>query len=148
MDAETFAQNLVAEFDLAITPETLLASYATWLVGLYPGAEALLAELAPNFALACLTNTNTLMWSLTWEMVDLEKLFDFRFATHEMGYLKPDREAYDYVVEALPFARDEILFFDDNPLNVAGAREAGLTAYEVQGPAETRAKLVELGLLR
>ena len=148
MGAEPFAQKLVAEFDLSITPQGLLERYATWLVGLYPGTEALLAELAPDYTLACLTNTNALMWSLTWDMVDLGKLFDFRYASHEMGCLKPDREAYDYVVEAVPFAREEILFFDDNPLNVAGARAAGLEAYEVQGPAEARAQLAASGLLR
>jgi putative hydrolase of the HAD superfamily len=148
MGTDTFAENLVAEFNLSISPDTLLARYATWLQGLYPGAEALLAELAPDYTLACLTNTNELIWSLTWEMVDMKKLFDYRFASHKMGCLKPDQEAYDYVVESVPFSREEILFFDDNPLNVAGAQEAGLAAYEVQGPAEARAKLVELGLLR
>jgi putative hydrolase of the HAD superfamily len=147
IDTETFARDLVAEFNLTITPAELLARYATWMVGLYPGAEALLAELAPDIALACLTNTNALMWSLTWKMVDLENLFDYRFATHEMGCLKPDPEAYEYVIQAVPYARDEILFFDDNPLNVEGAQAVGLAAYEVQGPAAVRAQLVELGYL-
>jgi putative hydrolase of the HAD superfamily len=145
---ETFARDLVAEFNLSVSPTALLERYATWMVGMYPGAEALLAELAPDFALACLTNTNALIWSLTWKMVDLEKLFDYRFASHEMGCLKPDPEAYEYIIESIPYAREEILFFDDNRLNVEGARAVGLTAFQVKGPAETRAKLVEQGLIR
>ena len=147
LEIDKFTENLVAEFNLSISPTELRARYATWMVGMYPGAEALLAELAPDFGLACLTNTNALIWSLTWKMVDLDKLFDYRFASHEMGCLKPDPEAYEYVIEAVPHTREQILFFDDNRLNVEGARAVGLTAYKVKGPAQVREKLVSLGLI-
>ena len=39
------------------------------------------------------------------------------------------------------------MFFDDNVVNVEGARAFGIEAHVVRGLAETRARLVELDLL-
>ena len=43
---------------------------------------------------------------------------------------------------------DEILYFDDDATYVAGAREAGLSAYHVGGAAGVRTSLAVHGLER
>ncbi len=143
----TFARELTAEFDLPVSPQELLRVYRTWQVGLYPGARRLLETLAPHFMLACLSNTNEIIWTDSIHEFGIDRLFHYRFASHEMGCLKPDPEAYAYLVREVPFSLEEIVFFDDNPINVEAARAFGLDAYVVQGPGGVQEKLESLGLL-
>ena len=59
--------------------------------------------------------------------------FDEFFFSHEIGLVKPDREAYDHVVRALGVPPDRILFLDDNQINIEGARGVGLQAERAVG---------------
>lgn len=65
------------------------------------------------------------------------------------GVLKPDPRAYAQGAAALGHAPADIVFVDDMPWNVRGAREAGMTAVAVDlaepAPAFDRAR-AELGL--
>lgn len=56
---------------------------------------------------------------------DVDHLIDCSFA----GFLKPDPRAYQYALDTIGDADPaRILFVDDQPLNVAGGEEAGLTS--------------------
>jgi putative hydrolase of the HAD superfamily len=48
--------------------------------------------------------------------------------SYELGIIKPERAIYDYAVEGLGVHPSEVLFLDDRPENVEGARAAGLHA--------------------
>lgn len=60
---------------------------------------------------------------------------------------KPERRAFDAVIEMIGADPDAILFFDDLPSNVAGARDAGLQAILVDGPDAVRNGLTAHGLV-
>jgi glucose-1-phosphatase len=77
----------------------------------------------------------------------LARYFELSFASHLVGMLKPDVEIFQHVVEQLGCPPARILFLDDNQLNVASARVAGMVARRVAGLAEVRAALAELGVL-
>lgn len=47
------------------------------------------------------------------------------------GVLKPSREAYQLGIDAMGVPADAIVYLDDQPVNVAGARAVGLEAIEV-----------------
>ncbi len=69
----------------------------------------------------------------------------------ETGVLKPDPRAYAIAVEALGVPAGEIVFVDDMPWNVAGARRAGMIALELDltDPGEVFDRAcTELGLER
>ncbi|TMC59959.1 MAG: hypothetical protein E6J26_02645 [Chloroflexi bacterium] len=68
------------------------------------------------------------------------------FPSHLTGRLKPDLEAFAYVVECLDIRPERIVFFDDNLLNVEVARSVGMRAYRVRGVDETIATLRALQL--
>jgi len=59
----------------------------------------------------------------------LSELFDHTFYSHEIGYRKPNREAFEYVLEAERLKPAETLFIDDLEHNVIGARQTGMQAY-------------------
>ena len=59
----------------------------------------------------------------------------------ELGRSKPDPEAFRRLAARLGLAPDEILYFDDDATYVAGAREAGFSAYPVGEAADVRTGL-------
>jgi putative hydrolase of the HAD superfamily len=65
--------------------------------------------------------------------MELGPAFDYHFASHLMGKVKPDIDAFDYVVNALAVPASKILFFDDNELNVEAAQQVGMNAIRVVG---------------
>ena len=60
----------------------------------------------------------------------LTELFDRVFYSQEIGFRKPDRESYEYVLKAEGLKPHETLFIDDLEKNVIGAQKAGIFAYQ------------------
>jgi putative hydrolase of the HAD superfamily len=54
--------------------------------------------------------------------------FDHVTFSFELGCVKPQREIYDHALRGIGVPPDEVLFIDDRPENIKGAREAGLLA--------------------
>jgi putative hydrolase of the HAD superfamily len=65
----------------------------------------------------------------------------------ELGRSKPDPEAFRLLAARLALTPNDILYFDDDPASVAGAREAGLTAYHVGVATDVRDGLAAHGLV-
>jgi putative hydrolase of the HAD superfamily len=64
----------------------------------------------------------------------------------ELGRSKPDPEAFRRLATRLACTPNEILYFDDDPTYVAGAREVGLSAHHTGGAAGVRTGLAVHGL--
>jgi putative hydrolase of the HAD superfamily len=62
--------------------------------------------------------------------------------------IKPEPEIYRVLIDALGCAPEEIVFFDDLLVNVEGARNTGIKAYQWEGAETARGILTELGVLR
>jgi putative hydrolase of the HAD superfamily len=142
-----FAEGMVVEHGLTVTAEVFLEQFSSWPQGLIPGAQDLVAGLASHVRPACLSNTNELHWNEQIDAKLLQALFDTRFLSYELGLVKPDREIFEHVVDGLGCDSTEVLFLDDNQLNVDGARSVGLDAHCVSGVAACRDMLAALGLL-
>ncbi len=69
------------------------------------------------------------------------------FLSFEIGFLKPDREAFDYAASQVGPSSDRVLFLDDNAANVDGALAAGFSARRVSGVSSARQALVAAGVL-
>jgi putative hydrolase of the HAD superfamily len=77
----------------------------------------------------------------------LGDVFDHYFASHLIGRIKPDEDAFQYVIEALERSPAEILFLDDNRLNVEAAKRTGMKAVQVRGAEEAGEVLSELRVI-
>ncbi|MDR2097188.1 MAG: HAD family phosphatase [Spirochaetaceae bacterium] len=61
--------------------------------------------------------------------------------------IKPEPEIYRVLIDALGCAPEEIVFFDDLPVNVEGARNMGIKAYLWENAKSARDILTGLGVL-
>lgn len=59
----------------------------------------------------------------------LSSYCDYKFASCEMGMVKPHRGIFEYMIERTGLIPEETLFLDDGPANVAMAAEMGFRTY-------------------
>ncbi len=143
---EDFAAGVVAEWGLPLDGAAFLTEFSSWLGDALPGAPQLVAEVGQVVPVGCLSNTNAEHWQHRDRWPFLEAL-DFRFLSFELGVVKPDRDLFDRVAELVTVPRGQVLFLDDNQINVDGARAAGFQAERTRGVAEARDALVAAGVL-
>ena len=92
------------------------------------------------------TNTNAAhayVWSQMFPAVVAS--FDRIFASYEMGFRKPERQAFDHISQAIGVAAESIVFFDDLLENVQGASAANVQAVHVRSPTDIRRALESFG---
>ena len=77
----------------------------------------------------------------------LTRAFPHHFASHLLGKIKPDAEAFQHVTSALRCEPSEVMFLDDNDINVIAAKSLGMQAVRVRGIGEARRALVASGVL-
>jgi glucose-1-phosphatase len=147
ISAARFADAIVNEMKLPISPEELLAYFTFWPKGLFPGTKGLIGRILPHFSLAIFSNTNELHWPRLMTEMELEGRFDYYFASFQIRMAKPDPAAFRYVVNAMSCNPSEILFLDDSPMNVEAARRVGMKAERVCGIGQVEKILSEYGAL-
>jgi putative hydrolase of the HAD superfamily len=87
---------------------------------------------AAGLRLGALTNDMTEFHGPEWvEQQEHLKLFDVIIDAGLLGIMKPDPRAFGRAAGELGLAAGEIVFLDDMPANVEGARRAGLIAVRV-----------------
>jgi putative hydrolase of the HAD superfamily len=142
---QEFASGVIQELRLELSTDQFLAALVDWARGPYPGARSLLERIPDTYRLACLSNSNELHTPL--HRRSMEPLFDRYYFSDEIGLVKPEREIFEYVISDLKMAPNRIAFFDDTPINVEGARQAGMNAFETDGIDELESRLHSIGIL-
>ena len=69
------------------------------------------------------------------------------FLSHEMGLRKPDRSAFEHVIQRLNMEPGRIAFFDDLEENVKSAQKVGMSAFVTKGLPQVQDQLNILGVL-
>ena len=62
--------------------------------------------------------------------------FSPKFFSCDIRAVKPEAAAYKAVLEGLQVRADEVVFVDDRPVNVAGAKAVGMRAVLFEGPEQ------------
>ena len=144
---DTFASAIVKDYEIDMTPGDFIAAFKAWPQGLSTGAAQLVGDVSRSSTVACFSNTNVIHWNSQTDHEQIRNMFDATFASHEIGFVKPERAAFEYVVNHLGVPPDEIAFLDDAEPNTVAARDFGIQGYRVFGVEETRAVLSDLNLL-
>jgi glucose-1-phosphatase len=129
ISSHAFANAFVDEWQINLEPSDFIRAFATWPTRLFDGAEDLLRRLKREHHIACLSNTNAIHWE---RFPTLSALFDSCFLSHKTGFVKPDREAFEFALAQLHKAPEDVYFFDDLLLNVTAARELGINAFQIE----------------
>ena len=133
---EEFAKSMVSEFSLPVSDKEFLEAFITWPKGLYPGVVEMLSDLHGRYQIGSFSNTNPLHWERFVRKNGIDRMFDLNFPSHQTGFLKPDLDAFENVVRLLECHPEEILFIDDNQINVDGGLEVGMEALRISGSDE------------
>jgi glucose-1-phosphatase len=98
-------------------------------VGEMPGTNGLLTALGGQVRLMALSNINAPHHAFTMQhFPHLLSHFEYLAFSHLLGFRKPEKAIFDFVAQRCALRPENILFFDDMPSNVQGARDAGLSA--------------------
>jgi putative hydrolase of the HAD superfamily len=146
LETRAFAEEAVREFGLSVGPAEFLDHFTGWLRGPYEGAHDLLEALVARHRTAILTNISAVHWAVAQSYGLFERVHRV-VASHHVGAIKPDREFFEIALSQTGAGAADAVFFDDNVVNVEGARACGIEAHVVRGLGETRRKLAELELL-
>jgi putative hydrolase of the HAD superfamily len=135
-DAQFFT-HLRQALEIDLSDSQILEGWNAIFVGEMPGIRAALARAGAKLPLYVFSNTNR-AHQACWSARFPEVLAPFRkiYVSNEIGARKPEAEAFRIVVADMGVAPDRVLFFDDRPENVAGARACGIVAVEVTSVAD------------
>ena len=122
---------------LSLADEQIDAAWCAMLLDFPEKHVKLLQQLrAAEYKLYLLSNTNEMHVTYFTEYLIqqfgrdlLSELFDRTFYSHQIGFRKPNRKAYEYVLQTEGLKPAETLFIDDLEINVMGARQTGIQAY-------------------
>ena len=145
--AEEFAARVTSEFGLNVEPRQFLQAFVGWPAGPYPGALAMLARIPSSYRRAVLSNSNALHWPRVRDDMGFGPAFDSHFVSHLTGRIKPDADAFEHVLDSLGCRPAQVLFLDDNLLNVEASQGLGMNAVRVRGAAEAERVLTGLGII-
>jgi putative hydrolase of the HAD superfamily len=143
---EDFAAGVVDDWQLALTPAAFLDAFGGWNNRPFAGADDLVAEVAQTAPVAALSNMNQVHWEhmAGW---DLLRGFSEVFLSYRLGLVKPDPAVFERVAAELDAAPAELVFLDDNQVNVDAAVACGYRARRVRGVGEARAALIAEGVV-
>lgn len=77
-----------------------------------------------------LSNIKEIDYAYLRSVIDIN-LFDKTFLSYLIGYAKPDKEIFEYVIKEL--GTNDFNFFDDSIENVNSAKRLGINAYQTTG---------------
>lgn len=145
-DTATFAEHLVEEFQLTLSADEFVERFRQFPRGLFPGAVELVAGLPSGLITGILSNTNELHWENQISADVIKRLCQRSYLSYELHMVKPDLDLFEHIIADLGLPADQILFIDDNQINVDGARTAGLYAEVAQGVGEAGKALSKYGV--
>jgi putative hydrolase of the HAD superfamily len=106
---------------------------------------ALVREVRAKVPVGLLTNASSRL-AQELDALQLTGEVDVVCNSWELGVAKPDRRVYEIAADRMGCTTAECFFTDDRPINVAGARIAGMTAHHFTGADGLRAALEALAI--
>lgn len=131
--------------------ELIAAYYGRWeemLAGAVEDTVAIVEGLhARGVPLYALTNWSAELFPIARRRFAFLRLFRGIVVSGEEKLIKPDAAIFELLCRRHGLTPARCAFIDDNPANVAAARELGFVAHAYTGTAELRAWLTGLGLV-
>ena len=132
INADEFCSQLREAFSLQCSNADIIDAWNALLVGLDPRSTAWVRELKTHHRVILLSNINVLHHErIADECAELFSLFDALYLSYKIGMRKPSHDIFRHVLLHENCTADHIMYLDDSPQHVKGARELGFTAHQV-----------------
>ena len=141
ISADRFLKSLQKETENASTDEVRNA-WNSMLLDLPKERIELLKELKQDFPIYLLSNTNSIHISEFRKKLGETKyqefynLFDKVYYSHEIGFRKPNKDAFQLILDENNIKANEVLFIDDSPQHIRGANKLGIQTHHLSGTEE------------
>jgi putative hydrolase of the HAD superfamily len=147
LDTEQFRNQIRKAAGVEMSDQIFDEAWNSMLVRFPEERIELLKTLSKHYDLYLLSNTSALHVKVFEKMYletageAMQKVFKKLYYSHEIGWHKPDREAWEYVIGDAAIIAEETLFLDDNIHNIKAAQELGFQAIHIH----ERTNLMNLG---
>lgn len=74
----------------------------------------------------------------------LKEVFEKQYYSWKTGFVKPNYQAYELILEENELTKEDCVYFDDNETNVIAAEAIGIESYLFSNPTQVREKLLSL----
>ena len=105
----------------------------------------LLKQLKQDFPIYLLSNTNSIHISEFRKKIGETKyqefynLFDKVYYSHEIGFRKPNKDAFQLILDENNLKANEVLFIDDSPQHIEGANKLEIQTHHLSDTEEITA---------
>jgi len=141
VSTEEFLEAMHKHVPATVTDEQLKTAWNAMLLDFPVQRLQLLQQLRQHYGLYLLSNTNAIHLEEFNRLLlesrgipSLSSFFDRAYYSHEMGQRKPDKEAYQMVLDENGLMAAETLFIDDLAQNIEGAKAVGLQTIHLAPP--------------
>lgn len=129
---KVFIDQMLEYLDHKIDGETF-CRYWSDIFSLNVDVVALLPEIKKNYKLYLVSNTNSIHQKYGYQHYEFLKIFDKLFLSHEVGFVKPEKEIYQAVEKFSGFPSNEHIFIDDILEYVEAAKSIGWDGIQFVG---------------
>jgi epoxide hydrolase-like predicted phosphatase len=92
------------------------------------------------------TNNNAARLPILKSTFKLNDEFNVIVSSHEIGFTKPSKEIFQSLLEKVAVQPNELVYSDDNPDRLQGAKELGITVFVYEDFNQFLNRLRELGV--
>jgi len=107
----------------------------------------LLPKLKEKYKLYLLSNTNSIHKRYGYQHYEFLKIFDKLFLSHEVGFVKPEKEIYQEIMKYSGIPAEELIFIDDIKEYVEAAKELGWDGIQFIGYQNLLDELISRNIL-
>ena len=142
---EISCRKFLSELQKETTNATIYQVEKAWnsmLLDLPKERIKLLKKLKQDFPIFLLSNTNSIHISAVKEYLgedaytNFYNLFSKVYYSHEIGFRKPNKEAFQLILNENNLQAHEVLFIDDSPQHIKVAKELGLKTHHLKDGEE------------
>jgi HAD superfamily hydrolase (TIGR01509 family) len=108
--------------------------------------SAVLKARALGYKTCVCTNNNAIRLPRLMEKFKLADDFDVIVSSHEVGETKPHKEIFEELLRRLDVRAEELIYADDNPDRLQGARDLGIQTFVFENFDQFIDELVALGV--
>lgn len=119
-------------FNINAEDTRIMSAWNKMLIGIFPYAIPTILTLRSKFKIFLLSNINDLHYNRVYrECKELYQYFHKTYFSHQIQQRKPEKAAYEFVLNDAGILPEETIFIDDTIRNIKAAEELGLGVFHI-----------------